>query len=110
MRSFSRYHKHSIGEDLRNTARRVLRLVVRANGRRDKEAALLEIREEVEELKVLLRLCHDSKAFPNFNSFEHASVLATEIARQNEGWLKSQPSIRARKDGALLGQADGNPN
>ena len=58
---------------------------MRANRRREKEAALLEIREQVEELKVLLRLCHDSKAYPNFNSFEHAIGLVAEIARQNGG-------------------------
>ena len=49
----------------------MLKLVVRANARHDKAPVLLEIREEVEELKVLLRLCHDAKAFANFNSFEH---------------------------------------
>ena len=43
-----------------------------ANSPRDKVPVLLALREELEELKVLLRLCHDIKAFPNFNSFEHA--------------------------------------
>ena len=87
VRNFSRYHKYSLGADLRDGARRVLKLVVRANVRREKEEVLLQIREE---LKVLLRLSQDSKAFPNFNSFEHAIGLVTEIAKQNEGWLKSQ--------------------
>jgi hypothetical protein len=90
VRNFSRYHKYSLGQDLRDGARRTLRLVVRANARRDKVPVLLEAREELEELKVLLRLCHDAKAFPNFNSFEHAIALVVEIAKQNEGWLKSQ--------------------
>jgi four helix bundle protein len=90
VRSFSRYHKYSLGTDLRDGARCVLRLIVRANARRDKAPVLLQIREEVEELKVLLRLCHDAKAFPNFNSFEHAITRLTDIAKQNEGWLKSQ--------------------
>jgi hypothetical protein len=87
---FSRYQKYSLGQDLRDGARRTLRLIVRANARRDKAPVLLQIREEVEELKVLLRLCHDAKAFPNFNSFEHAIMRVTDIAKQNEGWLKSQ--------------------
>jgi hypothetical protein len=110
VRNFSRYHKYTLGEDLRDGARRVLKLVVRANARRDKAPILHEIREELEELKAVLRLCGDVKAFPNFNSFEHSFGLVTEIAKQNEGWLKSQPSIRAGKDGALLGHADGDPN
>ena len=51
---------------------------------------LLALREELEELKVLLRLCQDVKAFPNFNSFECAITHVTDIAKQNEGWPKSQ--------------------
>lgn len=90
VRNFSRYHKYSLGADLRDGGRRVLRLVVRANARRDKALVLQEIREETEELKVLMRLCQDVKAFSNFNSFEHAIGLVTDIAKQNEGWLKSQ--------------------
>ena len=90
VRHFSRYHKYSLGQDLRDGARRVLRLVVRANARTDKVPVLLQIREEVEELKVLLRLCHDAKALPNFHTFEHAVTQVTDIAKQNEGWLKSQ--------------------
>ena len=90
MRNFSRYQKYSIGQDLRDGARRALRLVVRANSRRDRVPVLLELREELEELKVLLRLCHDVKGFSNFKSFEYAITQVTEIAKQNEGWLKSQ--------------------
>lgn len=69
---------------------------MRANSRRDKEQTLLELRGELEELKVLVRLCHDAKAFPNFNSFEHTISLVTEIAKQNEGWLKSQGQSRGQ--------------
>lgn len=38
---------------------------MRANSRRDEAPILLDLREELEELKVLLRLCHHAKAFPN---------------------------------------------
>jgi 23S rRNA-intervening sequence protein len=90
VRSFSRYHKYTLGTDLRDGARRVLKLVVRANTRRDKVPALLELREEVEELKVVLRLCQDVKAFANFAAFEQAITKAVEIAKQNEGWLRTE--------------------
>jgi 23S rRNA-intervening sequence protein len=57
VRGFPRYHKYSLGADLRAAARRALRLVVRGNSRREKSPVLLELlREELEELKVLLRL------------------------------------------------------
>ena len=93
---FSRYHKYSLGQDLRRGSREVLKRIVRANARADRVALLLEVREEIEELKVLIRLCHDVKAFPNFNSFEHSICLATDIAKQNEGWLKSQRTGRGQ--------------
>ena len=87
---FSRYHKYALGADLRDGARRALKLVERANARRDKTPVLLQLREELEELKVLLRLGQDVKAFANFKSFEHAITQVVDIAKQNEGWLKSQ--------------------
>ena len=90
VRSFSRYHKYTLGADLRDGARRVLKLLVRANARRDKAGVLLEVREEVEQLKVVLRLCQDVKAFASFGAFAHATQQVVTIAKQNEGWLKSQ--------------------
>jgi len=90
VRSFSRYHKYTLGADLRDGARRVLKLVVRANTQRDKAPVLLEVREEVEQLKVVLRLCQDVKAFASFNAFAHAIQQVVAIAKQNEGWLRSQ--------------------
>ncbi len=85
VRGFARYHKYAIGGDLREGARRILRLVVRANARTDKTPVLLDIREEAEELKVLLRLCHDSKGFASIAAFEHGARLVVDIAKQNEG-------------------------
>lgn len=90
VQGFSRYHKYAIGSDLRDTSRGVLKLIVRANAAADKRDALLRIREEIEQLKVLLRLALDVHAFGKLNSFEHAATMAVEIAKQNEGWLKSQ--------------------
>ncbi len=40
VRGFSRYHKYAIGSDLRESSRRILRLVVRANARADKAPGL----------------------------------------------------------------------
>jgi hypothetical protein len=89
-RSFSRANKYALGADLRDGTRRVLKLIVRANARRDKAPLLLEVREEIEALKVVLRLCQDVKAFSNFGAFGQAIGQVVEIAKQNEGWLKSQ--------------------
>ncbi len=88
--AFPRYHKYTLGSDLRDAARSALKLVVRANASREREALLLQLREQLEELKVLLRLGHDLKVFARFATFEHAMMQTIELAKQSEGWLKSQ--------------------
>jgi hypothetical protein len=59
---FGRAHRYGLSAERREGARRVLRLVVRANARREKAPVLLELREAVEELTVLCRLGHDVDA------------------------------------------------
>jgi hypothetical protein len=78
-----------------------LKLIVRANGRRDKIELLHDIREETEELKVVLRLCQDVKAFQNFNSFEHVIGLVT--LRYARCATQGDPSIRFLRN--LLGNS-----
>ena len=47
-RNFSRYHKYTLGTDLRNQSRRILALIVQANNDAEKRAALLlELRQVV---------------------------------------------------------------
>ena len=86
-----------VGQDLRDGARRVLKLVVRANARYDKAPVLRAIREEVEEpldtAFGLLGAVGDRGlrvAWSAYRGVEHGIRLVADIARQNEGWLKSQ--------------------
>ena len=91
MQGFSRYHKYAIGSDLRDTSRGVLKLIVRANARpRTSATLLLRIREEVEQLKVLLRLAMTCTPLQTSIPSSTRKRLVVEIAKQNEGWLKSQ--------------------
>lgn len=89
VRQFSRYDKYSVGADLRDLSRSILRLVIRANSRRDKEAPLAELVECCEELKTMLVFAKETKAFQNFKSFQHAATVAASLCRQSEGWLGS---------------------
>lgn len=87
---FSVSNKYFIGIDLEDTARKVLKLVVRANSLRDKEKTLQQLGEEIDEIQILLSLCDDLSVFPDLKSLEQATSLVTEIAKQNDSWLKSQ--------------------
>ena len=88
VRNFSRYNKYTYGAEIRNLSREILLGVIRANNAPDKKQTLLENREKLEELKVVLRLCKELQVFPNFNSYQHSVNQIIDISRQNEGWLK----------------------
>lgn len=47
---FSRYHKYTLGTDLRNKCREIVVLIVQANSSPDKLPRLLELRQRLEEL------------------------------------------------------------
>lgn len=96
---FSRYHKYTHGSALRDLSREALMLIVRANNTRDKQPVLEELRIKLEELKVVIRICKEVKAFANFNSFETSINQVIMIAKQNEGWVRSLSGRReARPD------------
>ena len=94
VKGFPRYHKYALGADLRNCARELVTLVMRANSRRDKTAILTELRDTSEGMKLLIILGKETKAFGSFSQFQTAAALAVEISRQSEGWLKSQTARR----------------
>lgn len=90
--NFGRYHKYTVGTDLRNVSRRILILVARANVKKDRGSCLVEALEKLDELKILVRLCKEIKAFHSFKSFEFVTKQIVEVSRQCEGWLRSQNS------------------
>ena len=106
--NFSRYHKYTLGTELRERARTVVKLIVRANNvqaeqRREKCETLQELREELEQLKLTIRLSKEVKAFHNFNAYHVAINHIINLSKQNEGWLKSlsQADGEAVPDGKL---------
>ncbi|MCP4254070.1 MAG: four helix bundle protein [Candidatus Scalindua sp.] len=90
VRNFSRYNKYTLGSDLREKSRKIVELIIKANSTTAKRPCLLELREKLEGLKILIRICKEVKAFNRFNSFVYASDLVVDISRQNEGWIKGQ--------------------
>ena len=94
VKGFSRYHRYTLGADLRNSSRELVTLVIKANSRKDKALLLTELRDKSEGMKLLLILGKETKAFGSFSQFQTAAALAVEISRQSEGWLKSQTARR----------------
>lgn len=94
VKGFSRYHKYTIGSDMRNLSRELVSLVIKANSQKDKLQTLTLLRDKSEDMKTLIILCKEIRAFRNFKQFQTAAALAVEISRQSEGWLKSQMTKR----------------
>ena len=89
VRGFSRYHKYTLGSDLRNSVRDALKTIVEANNSRDRKPVLERLRLHLEELMLLVRVAKEVKAFPNLNSYQYAAGEVLNLSRQNEGWLRS---------------------
>jgi LEA14-like dessication related protein len=87
---FSRYHKYTLGSELREQARKIVKLVVRANNAMEKKAILKELLDEQEEMKIIMRLSKEVKAFHSFSSFETGIRHLDNVIRQSAGWLRSQ--------------------
>ena len=98
VRGFSRYHKYSLGTELRERSREILARIIDANHSRDRAARLEQLRGDLENFKVMVRLCHESGGFASTRSYLYVAEQVVEISRQNEGWLRQ--TIKARGGGA----------
>ena len=97
--------KYSLGQDLRQCARRLCRLITRANEARMPQRAkvLDELVLTVEDMKTLLTLAQETRAFGSFNEFAVAADLAVSLGKQSGGWRqgaarKARPEAAARDE------------
>lgn len=90
VRRFPRYHKYSLGSELRQCARRLCRLVTRANEARAemRGRVLDELVLSVEDMKTLLTLAQETQAFGSFNEFATATELTVSLGKQSGGWRR----------------------
>jgi len=96
VRHFSRYHKYTLGTELREVSRDIVKRVIKANSSRSKLPELLALRERLEELKLLIRITREAGGFKSFNAFQHAIEGTVSISKQNEGWIRSQSAQREK--------------
>ena len=75
---FSRYQKYSLGTELRQASRGV----IRANAARERLPALLKLRDDLEAVLVLLRLAKEVSAFKSFQAYQHAAEWVVLVCRQ----------------------------
>ena len=85
VRGFTRYHKYSLGAELRDGTRRILEQIVDANQAADRAPLLAQLRGDLERLKVLTRLCYESDGFASTRSYLYVAEQVVGISKQNEG-------------------------
>ena len=89
MRGFPRYHKYTLGSELRAQARQTVRYAHyawRDPGRRGEWAAKLAA--AIDDVKLSLQLGKQVQAFKSFRQFEAIARLADELGKQCGGWRK----------------------
>ena len=97
VKNFSRYHKYTLGTELRDGSRRVLQRIIEANEARDRGPVLETLRREIESFKVTARLAQESGAFASTRAYLFVAELVVGIAKQNEGWLRKAQKTGGRK-------------
>jgi hypothetical protein len=89
VRGFARYHKYTVGTELRATALRLCRTIHRACSRRHSRLKLVQqVVELVDDLKMQIQLARELKAFRNFAEFQRVAEMAVGLGRQAGGWYK----------------------
>ena len=72
---FSRYHKYTLGADLRNKSKEIVNLIVKANSSQNKLSSLHDLRGELEALIIVIRMCKEVKAFKSFKYCGYVDVI-----------------------------------
>jgi hypothetical protein len=89
VRQFPRYHKYTIGSELRQQAMSIMRLCHRAwHDKKQQSDWLKQLIWAIDDLKISLQLGKQIKAFKSFKQFEQLVLLIGELGKQSGGWYK----------------------
>ena len=86
VRLFPRYHKYTLGTELRQQAMRVCRLIMRAADQRADQAQWLhQLVTAVDDLKLAVQLAKELEAFKSFKEFQAIAELAVAVGQAERG-------------------------
>ena len=100
VRGFEKYHKYTMGVELREKSKTLLFAINRVNMSDDKVKALATLRDACEDMKVLIQIAKELQSFKNFKQFEHSSLLTVTVCKQAQAWLGA--TKRSRGGVALI--------
>ena len=91
VRGFPRYHKYGLGQRLRDESMEIVLQVAHCNQRETRAQGLTVLCSRIGDMKILVNLGKEVKAFVSFAQFVQVSEKVIALARQAEGWRKSAP-------------------
>jgi four helix bundle protein len=83
--NFSREHKYSLGQKLKDTSVEFLDYIVMANAEENKTESLKSARISLERLRIHIRLANDLKII-SLKAYEHLSRSLEDLSKQLSGW------------------------
>jgi len=100
VRSFPRYHKYTLGTDLRKQAMLIVRYLARAVSSKNKLRlrCVYKLQSLIDEIKVMINLAKELQAFKNFKQFQQLAELSVAIGKQNGAWLNKLSSFKQRPE------------
>ena len=108
VRGFSRYHKYTLGSELRTQCMSMVKLCHKAW--RDKVRTLDYLQQLVwliDESKLSLQLAKQLQAFRSFAQFSQVAELLVQLGKQCGGWIRHQ---QANGQKPVPTQAQARPN
>ncbi len=90
VQGFSRYNKYTLGSELRLSALRCCRLLVRALNTASSQRLrwVTRLQHQVDDVKLLLQVAKELKMFSSFSQFQALSELAVSLGKQVGQWRR----------------------
>ncbi|MDM8544943.1 four helix bundle protein [Candidatus Venteria ishoeyi] len=89
VRHFPRYHKYTLGSELRSQVFKINQLIARAwQYKQQTNYYLKRIIRSIDDLKIQLQLAKELQVFRNFAEFQRLAELTISLGKQSGGWLR----------------------
>ncbi len=83
VKQFPRYHKYTLGSELRSMCHEALALIMTANSMAQRREMLLRLRVQLERIKIHLMIAREVKAFARPKTFLQIAERIVNVSRQN---------------------------
>ena len=97
VKGFARYHKYTIGTELRQQALKICILVNKAwRYKHNNHRILLALSDAIDQFKIQCQLAKQLHAYQSFAQFQKIAELSVSVGKQCGGWerrVRQQPEV-----------------